>query len=63
MNGVRNAFGVLLLAVAVWLLERVVSGPVALMLWGMLAGGAAWPWAPSNSPRRAPHAACCNCLA
>ncbi|MFU1921661.1 efflux RND transporter permease subunit, partial [Klebsiella pneumoniae] len=40
MNGVRNAFGVLLLAVAVWLLERVVSGPVALMLWGMLAGGA-----------------------
>ena len=25
MNGVRNAFGVLLLAVAVWLLERVVS--------------------------------------
>ncbi|HEJ3722033.1 TPA: protein-disulfide reductase DsbD [Pseudomonas aeruginosa] len=57
MNGVRNAFGVLLLAVAVWLLERVVSGPVALMLWGMLAGGAglalgALEFTPKSAVRR-----------
>ncbi|GAB3463853.1 protein-disulfide reductase DsbD [Azotobacter salinestris] len=38
---VRNAFGVLLLAVAVWLLERVLPGPLALALWGLLAGGVA----------------------
>ncbi|MBO3276929.1 protein-disulfide reductase DsbD [Pseudomonas schmalbachii] len=41
MTGVRNFFGVLLLAVAVWLLERVVPGPLALTLWGTLAGGIA----------------------
>ncbi len=41
MNGVRNVFGVMLLAVAVWMLERLVSGPVALTLWGTLAGGVA----------------------
>ncbi|WP_137887024.1 protein-disulfide reductase DsbD [Pseudomonas sp. 2FE] len=38
---VRNAFGVLLLAVAVWLLERVLPGAWALALWGLLAGGVA----------------------
>ncbi|SFP67538.1 thiol:disulfide interchange protein DsbD [Pseudomonas borbori] len=41
MIGVRNAFGVLLLAVAVWLLERVLPGQLALALWGLLAGGVA----------------------
>ncbi|NQD94550.1 protein-disulfide reductase DsbD, partial [Pseudomonas sp. CrR25] len=41
MVGVRNAFGVLLLAVALWLLERVLPGPLALALWGLLAGGVA----------------------
>ncbi len=41
MNGVRNVFGVMLLAVAIWMLERLVSGPVALTLWGTLAGGVA----------------------
>jgi thiol:disulfide interchange protein DsbD len=41
MTGVRNFFGVLLLAVAIWLLERVLSGPVSLALWGALAGGVA----------------------
>ncbi|MDX1368542.1 MAG: protein-disulfide reductase DsbD [Pseudomonas sp.] len=41
MLGVRNAFGVLLLAVAVWLLERVLPGQLALALWGLLAGGVA----------------------
>lgn len=41
MVTVRNAFGALLMAVAVWLLERVVPGPVALALWGLLAAGIA----------------------
>lgn len=41
MVTVRNAFGVMLLAVAVWMLERVLPGPLALALWGLLAGGVA----------------------
>ncbi|MCW3150703.1 protein-disulfide reductase DsbD [Stutzerimonas stutzeri] len=41
MVGVRNTFGVLLLAVAVWMLERVLPGPLALALWGLLAAGTA----------------------
>lgn len=41
MVGVRNAFGVMLLAVSVWLLERVLPGPLALALWGALAVGSA----------------------
>ena len=41
MVSVRNVFGVLLLAVAVWMLERVLPGPLALALWGLLAAGAA----------------------
>lgn len=38
---VRNAFGVMLLAVSVWLLERVLPGSLSLALWGLLAGGVA----------------------
>lgn len=41
MLAVRNSFGVLLLAVALWLLERVLPGPITLMLWGALAAGVA----------------------
>jgi len=41
MVTVRNVFGVLLLAVAVWMLERVLPGSLALTLWGLLAAGAA----------------------
>ncbi|MFC3607147.1 protein-disulfide reductase DsbD [Stutzerimonas tarimensis] len=41
MIAVRNLFGVLLLAVAVWLLERVLPGPISLALWGALAAGSA----------------------
>jgi thiol:disulfide interchange protein DsbD len=37
MNAVKAAFGVLLLGVAVWLLERVLPGPVTLLLWAALA--------------------------
>ncbi|MFN3586712.1 MAG: protein-disulfide reductase DsbD, partial [Moraxellaceae bacterium] len=38
---VKAVFGVGLLAVAVWLLARVVPGPVALLLWALLAAGVA----------------------
>ncbi|KTT54416.1 thiol:disulfide interchange protein [Pseudomonas oryzihabitans] len=38
--GMRNAFGVLLLAVALWLLERLLPGPLVLAAWGLLAAGA-----------------------
>ena len=41
MITVRNVFGVLLLAVAVWMVERVLPGPLALGLWGLLAAGSA----------------------
>jgi thiol:disulfide interchange protein DsbD len=36
MEAVKAVFGVLLLAVAVWLLERVLPGAVTLVLWGLL---------------------------
>ncbi|MDX1589215.1 MAG: protein-disulfide reductase DsbD [Oleiphilaceae bacterium] len=36
MDGIKALFGVLMLAVAIWLLERVVPGPVALLLWALL---------------------------
>nr|WP_282103430.1 protein-disulfide reductase DsbD [Halomonas getboli] len=41
MNGIKAAFGILLLGVAVWLIERLVPGPVALLLWAALAIGTA----------------------
>lgn len=41
MLAVRNAFGVLLLAVALWMLDRVLPGPLTLALWGLLAAGTA----------------------
>lgn len=39
MNGVKAVFGVLLLGVAVWLLERVVPPAVTLALWAALLMG------------------------
>lgn len=39
MNGVKAAIGVLLLGVAIWLLARVLPGPVTLLLAGALAAG------------------------
>ncbi|MBB3189347.1 protein-disulfide reductase DsbD [Halomonas cerina] len=41
MAGVKTAFGILLLGVAIWLVERLVPGPVALLLWAALALGTA----------------------
>lgn len=37
MNAVKAVFGVLLLAVAIWLLERVLPAPLTLALWATLA--------------------------
>lgn len=36
MDTVKAVFGVLLLAVAIWLLERILPGPVTLALWASL---------------------------
>ncbi len=36
MSSVKAVFGVLLLAVALWMLERILPGPVALGLWSAL---------------------------
>jgi thiol:disulfide interchange protein DsbD len=41
MNGVKIAFGILMLAVAIWLVERLVPAPLALVLWAALAVGSA----------------------
>ncbi len=36
MDGVKAAFGIMLLGVAVWMLERIVPGSVALAMWAAL---------------------------
>ncbi|MEO8310873.1 MAG: protein-disulfide reductase DsbD [Caldimonas sp.] len=41
MVEVKAAFGVLLLGVALWTVQPILPGPLALALWGMLALGAA----------------------
>ena len=37
MDSIKAVFGIALLALAIWMLERIVQGPVILLLWGMLA--------------------------
>lgn len=37
MDTVKRIFGVIMLGVAIWFLERVISPPVALFMWGSLA--------------------------
>lgn len=41
MNGVKITFGLLLLGVAIWMIERLVPATVALLLWAALAIGTA----------------------
>ncbi|MDX5376884.1 MAG: protein-disulfide reductase DsbD [Halomonas sp.] len=41
MNGVKVAFGILLLGVATWLVERLLPASVSLLLWAALAIGSA----------------------
>jgi thiol:disulfide interchange protein DsbD len=53
MNNVKAVFGVLLIGVAVWLLERVIPGQMTLLLWAILAVGVGvYLGALDFSPRR-----------
>lgn len=36
MNTIKSIFGVLLIGVAIWLLERIIPAAVTLLLWGVL---------------------------
>ncbi len=36
MDGIKAAFGIMLLAVAVWMLERIVPSMIAMLLWSLL---------------------------
>lgn len=43
METVKKGFGIIFLAVAIWMLDRFLSGPVILALWaGLLIGTAVW---------------------
>ena len=37
MESIKRFFGILLLAVALWMISRIIPGPVALFLWAVLA--------------------------
>jgi len=37
MDSIKAVFGVALLALAIWMLERILQGPIILLLWGVLA--------------------------
>lgn len=41
MNTVKHIFGVIMLGVAIWLLERILPAPLTLALWGLLLIGSA----------------------
>lgn len=41
MDAVKSVFGVLMLGVAIWMLERIIPSTVAQLLWGALLIGAA----------------------
>lgn len=36
MDSIKAVFGVMLLAVAIWMLERIIPAPVAMLLWALL---------------------------
>jgi thiol:disulfide interchange protein DsbD len=42
MDAVKNVFGVMLLGVAIWMLGRILPGPVTLALWAVLAFLSGW---------------------
>ena len=42
MDGIKAAFGVMMLAVAVWMLSRILPGPLTLAAWATLAFIAGW---------------------
>ena len=37
MDSIKAVFGIALLALAIWMFERIVQGPLILLLWGVLA--------------------------
>lgn len=41
MNAVENALGILMLAVAIWMLQRILPGVLSMLLWAALAIGTA----------------------
>lgn len=41
MNGIKAVFGVLMLGVAIWMIERLIPGHITLLLWGALLVGCA----------------------
>ncbi len=45
MNGIKIAFGILLLGVAIWLIERLLPGAVGLLLWAAWPSAQHWRWA------------------
>ncbi|MDN5780642.1 MAG: protein-disulfide reductase DsbD [Luteimonas sp.] len=50
MTGVQRVFGFVFLALAAWMLSRIVPGPVTLALFGVLAlAASAWAWGGARS--------------
>jgi thiol:disulfide interchange protein DsbD len=52
MNVVKAVFGVGLLALGVWMLERILPGQIVMLLWGVLAIGTGMYLGPFDSPPR-----------
>ncbi|MEQ8494086.1 MAG: protein-disulfide reductase DsbD, partial [Gammaproteobacteria bacterium] len=57
MKRVKQVFGVIFLGVAIWFLERVLPGPVVLVLWAALALGSAVALGALARTERSAHAA------
>ncbi len=51
METVKRAFGALMLAVAAWMLARIVPAPWTLLLWAVPAAAAAWVLWNAAAPR------------
>lgn len=54
MDTVKKLFGVMMLAVAAWMLARIVPAPVPLLLWAVPAAAAAWLLWRGVKPRSVP---------
>jgi thiol:disulfide interchange protein DsbD len=54
MDAVKFVFGVLMLGVAIWMLERIIPSAVAQMLWGLLLIGSA-VYLNAADPLKEPH--------
>jgi hypothetical protein len=54
MNAIKAVFGVGMLALAIWLMERILPAGLVMLLWGLLASGAAFTWGRWNASSRPP---------